>query len=87
MESSKVDLQADIENMLAVNKTYATLAPDYSCGRDPGDGFSRIPYMKGMALFCFMEHKAKCSEAIFDAWVKSYFKKFSGKSVTAPDLI
>jgi aminopeptidase N len=43
--------------------------------------------MKGMALFCFMEHKAKVSEATFDAWVKSYFDKFSAKSVTAPDLI
>jgi leukotriene-A4 hydrolase len=73
--------------MTKINKSYASLAPDYSSGADPDDGFSSIPYMKGMALFCFMEHKAKCSEAVYDAWIKSYFAKFSGKSVTAPDLI
>ena len=44
------------------NKSYATLSPCYESGADPDDGFSRIPYNKGMALFACMEHSAKCTE-------------------------
>jgi len=87
MEDCYTACKESVEGMLKINKSYASLAPDYSSGADPDDGFSSIPYMKGMALFCFMEHKAQVSEQKFDAWIKSYFAKFSGKSVTAPDMI
>jgi aminopeptidase N len=72
--------------MLKIDKSYATLSPNYQSGADPDDGFSRIPYNKGMALFCYMEHQAKCSEEEFDAWLATYFKKFAKKSVQASDL-
>jgi len=39
-----------------------------------------------MALFACMEDRAKCTEQEFDAWLATYFKKFTNKSVQAWDL-
>jgi leukotriene-A4 hydrolase len=86
MEDKVKELRTSIEDMLKVDKTYATLSPNYQSGADPDDGFSRIPYNKGMALFACMEARAKCTEQEFDAWLATYFKKFTNKSVQAWDL-
>ncbi|CCQ11403.1 Cold-active aminopeptidase (Neutral zinc metallopeptidase, M1 family) [Pseudoalteromonas luteoviolacea B = ATCC 29581] len=53
-------------------------------GRDPDDAFSSVPYTKGQLFLIYLEEKYGREK--FDAFVKSYFKAFSFKSVTTAEF-
>jgi aminopeptidase N len=48
-------------------------------GRDPDDGMTQVPYVKGALLLRMLEEKH--GRAKFDAWMKSYFAKFAFQSI------
>jgi aminopeptidase N len=53
-------------------------------GRDPDDAFSNIPYTKGQMFLMYLE--AKFTRAVFDPFMKNYFKTFSFQSMDTPKI-
>lgn len=60
------------------------LAIDLS-GRDPDDGMTQVPYVKGALLLRRLEEKY--GRARFDAWLKSYFDHFAFQSITTGEFL
>jgi leukotriene A-4 hydrolase/aminopeptidase len=54
-------------------------------GRDPDDGFTQVPYIKGM-LFLRTIEKAVGREK-FDAFLRGYFDHFAFQSITTGDFL
>lgn len=54
-------------------------------GRDPDDAFSDIPYEKGSLLLTEIEQKV--GREAFDAFLKSYFKKYQFKSLHTEEFL
>jgi aminopeptidase N len=54
-------------------------------GRDPDDGFTQVPYVKGMLLLRTIE-KAVGREK-FDLFLRGYFDHFAFRSVTTADFL
>jgi leukotriene-A4 hydrolase len=48
-------------------------------GRDPDDGMTLVPYVKGALMLRMLEEKH--GRAKFDSWMKSYFAKFAFQSI------
>ncbi|MCK7507739.1 MAG: hypothetical protein MZV70_29275 [Desulfobacterales bacterium] len=48
-------------------------------GRDPDDGMTLVPYVRGAPMLRMLEEKH--GRAKFDAWMKSYFAKFAFQSI------
>jgi hypothetical protein len=60
------------------------LAIDLS-GRDPDDGMTQVPYVKGALLLRMLEEKH--GRAKFDAWIRSYFDRFAFESITTEQFV
>ncbi len=54
-------------------------------GRDPDDGMTQVPYVKGALLLRKLEEKY--GRAKFDAWLRSYFDKFAFQSITSEQFV
>lgn len=54
-------------------------------GRDPDDGATLVPYVKGASLLRLLEQKA--GRAKFDAWIRSYFDQFAFQSITTEQFL
>ncbi len=54
-------------------------------GRDPDDGMTQVPYVKGALLLRMLEEKH--GRAQFDAWVKAYFAKFAFQSISSEQFL
>jgi aminopeptidase N len=54
-------------------------------GRDPDEGTTRVPYVKGALLLRQMEELF--GRRAFDAFLKSYFERFAFKSITTEDAL
>jgi len=54
-------------------------------GENPDDGFSDIPYTKGQLFMLTLEQDY--GRRNLDNFLKSYFKKFSFKTITTPEFI
>ena len=54
-------------------------------GRDPDDGFTAVPYVKGMLFLRSLE--AAVGRDRFDTFLRSYFDHFSFQSVTTADFL
>ncbi|MGH9627063.1 MAG: leukotriene A4 hydrolase C-terminal domain-containing protein [Bryobacteraceae bacterium] len=54
-------------------------------GRDPDDGFTRVPYVKG-ALFLRRLEEVFTRER-FDAFLRGYFQRFAFRSITTDDFV
>jgi aminopeptidase N len=50
-------------------------------GRDPDDGMTQVPYVKGALLLRKLEDKYGREK--FDAWIRSYFDHFAFQSITS----
>ncbi len=86
--------RAAMESSLEVDKLIEEIAelpePDQIlhvdlAGRDPDDGFTLVPYVKGM-LFLLQLEKAVGREA-FDDFLRGYFDHFAFQSITTADFI
>ena len=86
--------RAAMESSLEVDKLIEEIAelpePDQIlhvdlAGRDPDDGFTLVPYVKGM-LFLLQLEKAVGREA-FDEFLRGYFDHFAFQSITTADFI
>ncbi|MBI1353450.1 MAG: aminopeptidase [Acidobacteria bacterium] len=53
-------------------------------GRDPDEGFTQVPYIKGMLLLRTMEHAVGREQ--FDAFLRGYFDHFAFQSITTADF-
>jgi aminopeptidase N len=54
-------------------------------GRDPDDGMTQVPYVKGALLLRRLEEKH--GRAKWDAWVRGYFERFAFQSITTGDFL
>ena len=54
-------------------------------GRDPDEGFTLVPYVKGMLLLRALEQAAGRDR--FDTFLRSYFDRFAFRSVTTADFV
>lgn len=72
-------------NGFGADHNFTRLVPDLSGGLDPDDAFSTVPYVKGMALFCRLESLVGGEEK-FQPFLKSYFEKFGGITVTSEQM-
>ncbi len=68
-------LQADLVKLKAADQILAIDLRD----RDPGDGFTNIPYEKGRLFLNYLD--AKFGRERFDAFLRGYFEHFAFKSL------
>ena len=54
-------------------------------GRDPDEGFTAVPYIKGMLFLLSLETVA--GRPAFDAFLRSYFDHFAFQSITTEDFL
>lgn len=54
-------------------------------GRDPDEGFTLVPYVKGMLLLRAMEEAVGRDR--FDSFLRGYFDRFAFQSVTTADFV
>ena len=54
-------------------------------GRDPDEGFTTVPYIKGMLFLLSLETVA--GRPAFDAFLRSYFDHFAFQSITTEDFL
>ena len=54
-------------------------------GRDPDEGFTTVPYIKGMLFLLSLETAA--GRPAFDAFLRSYFDHFAFQSITTEDFL
>jgi aminopeptidase N len=54
-------------------------------GRDPDDGMTQVPYVKGALMLRMLEEKY--GRARFDAWLRSYFDRFAFQSITTEQFV
>jgi hypothetical protein len=54
-------------------------------GRDPDEGFTQVPYVKGMLFLRRLEELFGREK--FDAFLRSYFEKFSFESIVTGDFV
>merc|ERR1719253_2419933 len=67
---------AEAVNLFGADHNFTRLIPDLSGGLDPDDAFSTVPYIKGMALFCYLESLVGGEER-FQPFIRAYFEKFA----------
>jgi len=54
-------------------------------GRDPDDGMTLVPYVKGALMLRMLEEKY--GRARFDAWMQAYFAKFAFESISSEQFL
>ena len=54
-------------------------------GRDPDEGFTQVPYVKGMLLLRTLE--AAVGRERWDAFLRGYFENFAFQSITTADFL
>ena len=54
-------------------------------GRDPDEGFTTVPYIKGMLFLLSLE--AAAGRPAFDAFLRNYFDHFAFQSITTADFL
>ncbi|MGQ9916113.1 MAG: M1 family metallopeptidase, partial [Bryobacteraceae bacterium] len=54
-------------------------------GRDPDDGMTQVPYVKGALLLRHLEEKH--GRGKWDAWLRGYFERFAFQSITTRDFL
>lgn len=82
-ERSEMEAMIELADMETERKTLAErdqiLHVDLK-GRDPDDGFTQIPYVKGMLFLRLLEETFGREK--FDAFLKGYFDRFKFQSIT-----
>ncbi|GIU74917.1 MAG: aminopeptidase [Bryobacteraceae bacterium] len=54
-------------------------------GRDPDEGMTQVPYVKGALLLRHLEEKH--GRVRWDAWLRGYFDRFAFQSITTADFV
>ena len=83
MESS-LEVDKLIEDMADLPEPDQILHVDLA-GRDPDDGFTQVPYVKGMLFLLQLEHAV--GREVFDDFLRGYFDRFAFQSITTADFI
>ena len=73
------DLWVDINILLGVQDSYASLNPDLKDGESPDDSFSEVPYEKGFQFLTYLESLFPTQDD-FQELIRTYILKFSLKS-------
>ena len=79
-----LEIEALKEEMASLDERDQILHVDLT-GRDPDEGFTGVPYIKG-ALFLRTLEKTVGREA-FDPFLRSYFDRFAFQSITTADFV
>ena len=82
MESS-LEVQAFKEELQDLDARDQVLHVDLA-GRDPGEGFTGVPYVKGAMFLRTIEQQV--GRESFDAFLRSYFDEFAFRSVTTGEF-
>ncbi|HWX79210.1 MAG TPA: M1 family metallopeptidase [Steroidobacteraceae bacterium] len=74
-------LRADMAKLKSADQMLAVDLRD----RDPGEGFSEIPYEKGLLFLNYLD--AKFGRERFDQFLRGYFDHFAFKSITTEQFL
>lgn len=72
-------------NHFGKDHNFTRLVPELTSGDNPDDAFSVVPYVKGFSLFMLLQ-KHVGGEKLFQPFLKAYFEKFAGKTVTSQTM-
>ena len=75
------ELEEAVYEEFSPDHEFTKLVPSL-IGVDPDDAFCRVPYEKGSTFLWYLEEKVG-GAAIFEPFMKDYFKEFSFKSLNS----
>ena len=78
------ELEEAVNEEFSPDHEFTKLVPSL-IGVDPDDAFCRVPYEKGSTFLWYLEEKVGGS-AVFEPFMKDYFKEFSFKSLNSDEF-
>ncbi len=87
---ARVDMEATLDRATLADELARLGAPDQILhvdlnGRDPDDGMTQVPYLKGELLLRLLEDTV--GRARFDTFLRAYFDHFAFRSITTGDFV
>ncbi|MDA1093101.1 MAG: M1 family metallopeptidase [Acidobacteria bacterium] len=87
---ARVDMEATLDRATLENELARLKAPDQILhvdltGRDPDDGMTQVPYLKGELLLRLLENTV--GRERFDRFLREYFDHFAFRSITTGDFV
>ena len=87
---ARVDMEAMLDRATLAEELARLDAPDQILhvdlsGRDPDDGMTQVPYLKGELLLRLLENTV--GRARFDSFLRAYFDHFAFRSITTADFV
>jgi len=87
---ARVDMEATLDRATLAEELARLEPPDQILhvdlsGRDPDDGMTQVPYLKGELLLRLLENTV--GRARFDSFLRAYFDHFAFRSITTADFV
>lgn len=87
---ARVDMEATLDRATLTEELARLESPDQILhvdlsGRDPDDGMTQVPYLKGELLLRLLENTV--GRARFDSFLRAYFDHFAFRSITTGDFV
>jgi aminopeptidase N len=87
---ARVDMEATLDRATLAEELARLESPDQILhvdlsGRDPDDGMTQVPYLKGELLLRLLENTV--GRARFDSFLRAYFDHFAFRSITTGDFV
>ncbi len=87
---ARVDMEATLDRATLADELARLDAPDQILhvdlsGRDPDDGMTQVPYLKGELLLRLLENTV--GRTRFDSFLRAYFDHFAFRSITTDDFV
>ena len=86
----RVDMEATLDRQVLAEELARLAPPDQILhvdltGRDPDDGMTQVPYLKGELFLRLIEETV--GRARFDTFLRGYFDHFAFRSITTDDFV
>jgi leukotriene A-4 hydrolase/aminopeptidase len=86
----RVDMEATLDRQVLAEELARLEAPDQILhvdlsGRDPDDGMTQVPYLKGELFLRLLEESVGRDR--FDTFLRAYFEHFAFRSITTDDFV
>ena len=86
----RVDMEATLDRQVLAEELARLGPPDQILhvdltGRDPDDGMTQVPYLKGELFLRLLE--TTVGRERFDGFLRGYFDHFAFRSITTPDFL
>ena len=87
---ARVDMEAALDQRTLAEELARLAAPDQVLhvnltGRDPDEGMTQVPYLKGALFLTLLEQRVGRDR--FDRFLRDYFDRFAFQSITTDDFV